>query len=133
LRERTKKRSSVRENLGILAIAIVGLGLAIVSDRFGMPQKWHAAVLGTVVPFGVAIMSLRGRWSRWTFWEALTGCLVVHLLLIWVFFQYALANVLRLGTVYWFPVALVAVFVLLVAVKRVEEKLTGKRERYKLS
>jgi hypothetical protein len=114
-------------------MAIVGLGLAIVSDRGGMPQKWHAAVLGTVVPFGVVLMSLRARWSKWTFWEALTGCLVAHLFVTWVFFQYVLANMSHFGTVYWFPVAFVEVFVLLVAVKRVEEKLTGKREAYKLS
>jgi hypothetical protein len=133
MREHTKKRSSVRENLGILAMAIVGLGLAVVSDHWGMPQKWHAAVLGTVVPFGVAIMSLRARWSRWTFWEALTGCLVVHLALIWAFFQYALANISHLGTVYWFPVAFVEVFVLLAVLKRGEEKLSGKTEKYTLS
>jgi hypothetical protein len=112
---------------------VVGLGLAVVSDRNGMPQKWHAAISGTVVPFGVAVMALRGRWSKWTFWEALTGCLVVHLFVIWVFFQYVLANILLLGTMYWFPVAFVEVFVLIVAVKKVEEQLTGKRETYKLS
>jgi hypothetical protein len=133
MKDHPKRRSSIRENLGILAIAVVGLAIATLMDHTGMPQKWHAAVVGTAVPFGVVIMSLRGRWSKWTFWEALTGCLLIHIFAIWIVFEYLLANVQYLGTLYWSPIAFVEVFVLLVAVKRVEEKLTGKREKYSLS
>jgi threonine/homoserine efflux transporter RhtA len=133
LRGHTTKRSSLREYLGILVMLLIALGLATLSDREGMPQKWHAAILGTVVPFGVAVMSLRRRWARRTFWTALLMCLAVHILLMWIFFERVLSNIQNFGTIYWFPVAFVETFVLLLVVKRVEEKLTGTRETYKLS
>ena len=113
--------------------AVVALALATIADRRGMPQKWHAAIVGTVVPFGVVVLSYRLRWRRWSFWASLAICLIVHTLAIWTIFQYALWDVHTLGTLVWTPVAFVEMFVLLVALKRIEDLLTGKRERVTLS
>lgn len=121
------------ENIGVFIAGLIVLGLLIVATQRGMPQKWHAAVIGTVAPFTLVVMGVRVAWSRWSFWAALAVCLAVHIAAIWLFFQYVLLNVQNFGTLYWFPVALVETFVLLIAVKKVEERLTGKRQYYKLS
>jgi hypothetical protein len=133
LRERIKKRSAIRETLSIIAMVAVALGIGIVFQRRGMPQKWHAAILGTIVPFGSVMMGVRVAWSRWSFWASLVVCLAFHVAAIWIFFHYVLASVQHFGTLYWFPVAFLEIFVLMIAVKRVEEKLTGKRQYYRWS
>jgi hypothetical protein len=51
----------------------------------------------------------------------------------WVFFQYVLYGVARFSILFWYPVMLVEVFVLLIAVKRIHDKLTGTHETIKLS
>jgi hypothetical protein len=128
-----RRRASVRENLALVVAGMIGLALAIIADQRGMPQKWHAAIVGTVVPFAVVILSYRRRWTYWSFWASWSICLALHSLIIWILFQYVLSGVQHLGTVFWFPVALIEVFVLIVAIKRVEDKLTGRREVVRLS
>jgi hypothetical protein len=93
--------------------------------RRGMPQKWEAAIFGTLLPFWVALVSNQLRWSRWSFWASLAICLAIHLLGIWIFFQYILMDVRHLGLALWFPVAFVEVFILLFAVQKVEQKIIG--------
>jgi hypothetical protein len=116
---------------------ILGVGLAILAirimDEHGLQQKWHAAVFGTVVPFGVVITLFRGRWSRWSFWVSLAICFGVHLVAIWLFFQYVLFKIHSFGFLIWLPVAFVEAFLLLVALAKIEEMLTGNRERISLS
>lgn len=131
--ETTLMRRSSRDNLGIFVMLLCLLALVIPADRMGMPQKWHAAILGTVAPFGVAILLYRLRWSKWSFWAALIISLVIHVAAMYVFFQYVLSNVRTFGWLWWTPVAFVETFILIVAIKRVEEKLTGKREIVTLS
>lgn len=130
---RIKKRYFGRENVIIFIGALLAVVLVLIADRKGMSQKWHSAIFGTLVPFLVVLLSLRLRWRRWSFWASVFICLAIHTLAIWIFFQYVLSNVRSLGMLIWSPVALVEVVVLLVVVKRVEEKLTSKSEKYKLS
>jgi ABC-type iron transport system FetAB permease component len=131
--KRKRKRLLSRENIGILIGLVISLVLAVIADRRGMPHKWHAAIFGTTVPFGVVVLSYPLRWSRWSFWVSLGICLIVHTLAMWIIFQHILSNIQNLGILLWLPVAFIEMFVLLVAVKRVEEKLTGKRETVRLS
>ena len=129
LDRRTKKGSSKRENIGLLIGIGVTLIAAVIMDGTGMPQKWHAAIFGTTVPFVFVILSYPPTWlRRWSFWASIGICLTLHLVGIWVFFQYALKNVQRLGWGLWLPVASIEAIVLLVAVKKIEEKLTGNHE-----
>ncbi len=132
LRKRIRRRSSLRENLSLLLLVLVGLSIATITDRWGMPQKWHSAILETLVAFWAVMMSYRLRWSRWSFWAALSICFMVHAAAIWIFLQYILRNLDRIGTIFAFIPAFVEFFVLLIAVKRVEERLTGKHEIVKL-
>jgi len=78
-------------------------------------------------------MSYRRWWLRWPFWVSLAICFAIHTMAIWIFFKYAMANIQSLGIALWFPVAFVETFFLLVAVKKVTEKITGKHESVKLT
>lgn len=111
--------------------AALALILAIIMDRIGMPQKWHAAIMLTLLPFLMAILGYRLWWARLSFWIALTICFGVHTLAIWVFFQYALGNV-RIGTLFVYPFAIVDTIIIIVGVKKVSDKLTGKHEKVRL-
>ena len=94
-----------------------------------MPQKWHAAIFGTIFPFGFLLLSYPSRClKRWSFWASVAICLTVHLVGIWILFQYVFEKIQQFGWALWLPVAIVEALGLLVAVKNIEEKLTGKRE-----
>jgi hypothetical protein len=41
------------ENLYVLGVALLGLVVTIITDKAGMGQKWHAAIVSTSVAFGV--------------------------------------------------------------------------------
>jgi hypothetical protein len=129
LEEQTRHRSSIRENLGILIGVTVTIVAAIIMDGRGMPQRWHAAIFGTTVPFVFVVLSYPSAWlRRWSFWTSVAICLALHLVGIWILFQYGLTQIPRLGWGLWLPIAAVEAVVLLVAVKKIEEKLTGKHE-----
>jgi len=95
----------------------IGTGLvlaaAIILDRQGFPQRWHAAIMWTAVAFGPAIVVRRKRWGSWSFWFVCTGYLSLHLGLMWLLFAYLLARVSVLGTLYVVPFASIEAFVLL--------------------
>jgi len=111
--------------LGVCVFAVT-LIAASLTDRAGMPQRWHAAILGTLVPF-VAIISIkRTSWSRPTFWTTLGACFVVNLLLIWTFFEFALRNFTTFGWIWWVPVAFIETVVLLHFQPKLERKLRAK-------
>jgi hypothetical protein len=112
---------------------VIALIIGEVMDRNGMPQKWHAAIVGSLLPFAVAIISYRRWWLRWSFWASLTICAVIHVIAVWFLFQYVFANIKNMGIVVWAPIAFVETFVLLVAVKKVAEQMTGRHESVRLS
>jgi hypothetical protein len=126
LEKRRSKRSSFAENVLILCGAVIAIAAVTVADRHGAPQRWHAAVTGTVVPFLVIVWIYRMRWPRWTFWASLTTCLAVHVIAIYIFFAYVLRNVKSLALLLWFPVMFIEVFVLLVVVQRLDDKFGGR-------
>jgi hypothetical protein len=120
-----KKRFLNRENfiLGLCGAAM--LALVLIADHNGLPQKWHTAIFGTVAPFCIVLMCYPLRWRRWSFWVAFAICLVVHLVAIWVLFQYLILGVAP-GWLLWTPIAFVESFLLLVTIKLIENKLLGK-------
>ena len=125
-----RKRLFSRENIAYFAMGVVTLALAIIADNRGMPHKWHTAIFGTVVPFTCIVISLPSRWRQWSFWVALTICLAVHIIAMWFFFQYVLVSAQGIGLLLWFPIAVIELVVLLVAVKRIAERLDGKKETW---
>jgi hypothetical protein len=112
----------------LLVGGILALLLATLSDRAGMPQKWHAAIVGTEAPFFVILVMYRSRWQYWRFWAALMICLAVHGIALYIFFRHVLSNVQVLGIMEWFPVSFIEGFVLYVAVQKVEQRLAARAE-----
>jgi hypothetical protein len=133
LKKHSAPRASTRENVLIALSVVLALALVAIFDWRGMPQKWHAAIVGTIIPFMAVIARYRLRWRRWSFWISLGICFSVHSIAIWIVFKYVLWNVRGLGILIWAPVALVEMFVLLVVVRILEQSLTGKHEAVNLS
>lgn len=109
-----KKHTEVSENA--ISWMVMGLVLvaAIIFGRLGMPQRWHAAIMWTVVAFGPATMMRRKRWRSFSFWGKWAIYLSLHLLLMWVLFEFLLAKMAVIGTLYAVPFAAIEGFVLLV-------------------
>jgi hypothetical protein len=127
-RRKIKRRASFWESVILLLIGIFAYLVASnFSDR-GIAQKWATAVMATLITFGFVIYAYREIVLRWSFWVSIAICLAVHIVALWGFFLYVLQSVGRFSILFWYPIMLVEVFVLLVAVKRLEEKLTGKHE-----
>jgi|SRR5579859_767221 len=125
-----KKHSSPTDNWAIFFAVLITLGAVIFLDYQGMPQKWHAAILGTVGPFGVVVTTYRLRWRCWWFWTSFAICLVFHCLAMWIVFQYLLANVQSFGMIFWFPMAFIEMFILLFAVAKLNQKFSGEQRPY---
>ncbi|MGB6822662.1 MAG: hypothetical protein WBE21_11325 [Candidatus Acidiferrales bacterium] len=123
-----KNRSSRKQNLIIWTTGLIALALVILADHNGLPQKWHTAIFGTVAPFGFVVAIYPRRWGTWSFWAAFAICFAVHLLAMWILFQYVILGVAP-GWALWTPIAFVECFVLLVAVRRIENRLLGKHPR----
>jgi len=101
------------ENLIIGAMAALALGIVVVTDRLGLPQKWHAAIVGTFVTFGGVGLCLPRYWRRPFFWLLMAGCFALHSLAIVFFFAVVFAKIKSIGALAWFPVAFAEGIVLL--------------------
>ena len=102
-------------------------GLAWAADETGIAQKWVTAIMVTLIPFGL-VTFLRRRYLGRSYWLALAVCLVLHCLIIGAIFQYLFASFQRVSPILWLPVMLLEIFVLIIAVKRIEERITGRHE-----
>jgi len=121
-----------KENLSVALGVTITLVLAVEAYRLGLPKKWETAIYGTTVPFAFVTASYPLRWRRWSFWAAFTICLAVHVAVIWGFFEYVVGGIVP-GWLLWTPIAFVEAFALLVVVRRVENKITGKHEAIRIS
>jgi len=117
----------------LLLVGVFAFMTAGEMDNRGIQQKWATAIMGTLVTFGIVVYLCRRMWTRWAFWAANSICLAAHAIVTWVFFQYVLYGVERFSILFWYPVLLLEVFVLLIAVKRIHDRLTGTHETIKLS
>jgi hypothetical protein len=133
-RDVIKRRVSLRGWGITLFGAVMAFGLAWAADEKGIPKKWVTAVLATIFPFAFALYVRRHDGPRRSsFWGSIAICLGVHAAVVAMFFHYVLADVQTFSIWFWFPVMVGEMFGLIVAVKRIEEKITGRRETVKLS
>jgi hypothetical protein len=130
--KKIKKHISFWETVLLVLIGVFTYWLAGDLGDKGIAQKWATATMATLITFGFVINAYRERLFRWSFWVSLTTCLVVHVLVVWFFFQYVLFEARRFSILFWYPFMLVEVLALLIVVKRIEEKLTGEHETIKL-
>ena len=131
--ETRKRRTSFGEYILLLLIGVFAFMTAGELHNRGIPHKWATAIMGTLVTFGIVVYLCRRMWTRWAFWVAIGICLAAYAIVTLVFFQYVLYGVDRFSIVFWYPVMLVEVFVFLIAVKRIHDKLTGTHKSIKLT
>ena len=113
----------VSENLYVVLLAVLALGVVFITDYFGMPQKWHAAIVGTFLPFGGVAWVFASRWRQRRFWIAMCVCLVFHIVAIWLIFQHAFSGVQNVGILIWAPIAFAEGVLLLGIVRLIERKI----------
>ena len=116
----------------MLLLVVFAFLLASDLHNRGIHQKWGTAIIGTIITFGFVVYTCRQMLSRWAFWVALGICFGAHLVIVWVFLQFLLSSFERFSILLWYPIMLVEVFVLLIAVKRIHDKLIGKSETFEL-
>ncbi len=127
-----KRRRAFWENaLGVLTGVTVFVLAGAAHDR-GIAYKWATALFGTLFSFGLVVF-LRRKTLSWPFWVAIAICLVVHSVLVLAVFQYVLADFRKVSPLLWLPVMLIEVVPLLIAIRRIEVKLTGRHDTIKLS
>ena len=122
-----KEQGSSGENIGLIVMIAVGFIAVLIANHFGLSQKWHAAVVGTAVPFGVVTIMYRKKWFCTEFWVSLVALFLVHAVLIWTIFAVLLQNVRTVGILLWIPVTFFETFVLLGLVSRLEQTLRNIR------
>jgi hypothetical protein len=130
--ESRTRRTSLGEYVVLLLMGVFAFMTAGEFHNRGIQHKWATAIMGTLATFGIVVYLCRRMWTRWEFWAAISICLGAHTIVTWVFFQYVLYGVDRFSILFWCPVMLLEVFVLLIAVKRIHDKLTGTHETIKL-
>jgi hypothetical protein len=117
----------------LLAFGVLGFVLAGAADQMGIGRKWITALLGTMMTFGFVIYAYRGRLLQGSVWASLGICMAAHVLVIWIIFKYVLTNFSSFSPLLWFPIAFLEIWILLIATKRIQTKLTGHRETIRLN
>jgi hypothetical protein len=133
MQKRNKTRTSTVDNWIIALVSVLAFCIAIAGHRYGLGQKWNAAVVGTAAPFGAVIMGYRRWWRRASFWLSFFLCFLVHCVVFIVILKYWLAGVTHMGILTLAPIAFGEAFVLLVAVFKVDHLLTGKNDSIRIS
>lgn len=106
--------------------AVVTFVLLVVAHDFRVPGKWVTATVATIAPFALIVYAFRSRFSRGSLWLALSICLTVHCLIFFIVFQYLLSRVQSFSPLLLLPVMIIEFFLLLIVVKRLEERISGR-------
>lgn len=121
-----RKSSLIKNAWGLLAL-VFAFFLAGSLHEQGIAQKWGTALAATLLTFGTVVYGCRERLRYLSFWTSVSFLLTIHLVAMWGIFRYLLASFERSSILLWLPFMLIEVFVLLIAVKRVEELIRGER------
>jgi hypothetical protein len=113
-------------------IVFVSAALTFALLIVGISRVWVTAIIGSLGPFCLVVYSFRRHLLRWPFWAAFCICLAVHSILVWVVVRYFVSGGTFVSIWLWLPVMCVETFLLLVVVKRIEERFAGRRETMKL-
>jgi len=109
-----------------ICLVVATFAAVTMTDRAGMPQRWHAAIVGILLPFASIISIKRTSWPRPTFWTSLGGCFVLNFLLIASFFEFVLRGVRVFGWIWWVPVAFVQTLGMLYLQPKLERTLRAR-------
>lgn len=116
-------RIRTSENIYVVVIALLGLGVVVITDKMGMPQKWHAVIVGTLISFGGVAWVFRPRWPQRKFWLALVLCFGLHALAMWVIFTQVFGDTKTFGILLWTPAAFIEGVILLGILPALERRL----------
>lgn len=111
----TVRKRNLISNDGVIWVAVAVTLLAVVIvNHYGMPQKWHAAIMWTGVAFVPPTITRRKRWKSWSFWALWAVCITLHLLLMWLIFELLLGKFVVIGMLYVVPFGAIEAFFLLI-------------------
>jgi hypothetical protein len=106
---------------------------ALIGARsLGIPEKWATALMGSLLTFGGVLYAFRTHLKRWSFWLSFLIAVAAHVAATFVLMSYIFRGVQRISIFLWYPGAFAEAILLLIVVKRIEEKFTGKHEIIKL-
>lgn len=92
------------------------LVIAHLTNRAGLSQKWHPALVGTVIPFQIVLSMYRRRWASATFWFSVAIVFAVHCAFLWFALFILLVNQAYVGIFMWLPITVLEYFVILAAI-----------------
>ena len=126
------KKARRHRSLANWTIVWVSAALTFTFLVVGISRTWVTAIMGTVGPFCLVVYAFRRHLMRWSFWAAFCICLAVHSVLVWFVVRYFMSGWNSVSIWLWLPVMCVEAFVLLIVVKRIEERFIGRRETMRL-
>jgi hypothetical protein len=123
-RFQVKKKATLRWTAFLVLFSLFTYFLVSGFADRGIAQKWATATLATLMIFAAVIYFARPRVGRWTFWTALSICFLGHAFLVWFVFDRILKRTTRFSILFWYPVILVEVVMLLIFENRIEKLLS---------
>jgi len=115
-------KHSLSDNVLSWIAVVFALVAAIILDENGTTNKWHAAIIWTVVTFYTVLILGRRKWKSWRFWVLYAFFVVAHTFTMWVLFAMLLPRLL-LGILYVFPPAFVESILIVGLISKVETKI----------
>src|SRR6516164_365052 len=112
--KKIRRRSSLIENTLVVLVGEMCFFLAGAGHERGIAVKWVTALFARVIPFSFVIYFRRKTLYRWALWVALSTCLLVHGLVVWIVFKYVLAMFEHFSPLLWLPFMLIGILALLV-------------------
>ena len=109
MRRRSESKVNWREQIILFSVTVVA---AVAAIAVGASDKWLTAIFCTVVVFGATLSSYRRRWHSERFWIVILGAFLIHLLLIWLIFAFALRQRNDVGELACLPAMLFECFLL---------------------
>ena len=125
-KDETKNGGSLNEAWVLVLIGVITFFLIGEFHDQGVSQKWITTIVGTIVPFGLVMYGNRRSLGRPTLWVALAICLVVHCALMAIIVGYVFRNLVTVSILLWSPIMVLEFFALLFALRKLEQKLSGK-------
>ena len=116
----------------LVLIGLFSFFLAGDLHRHGVASRWGTAISGTLLTFGVVAYAFRTHFLRLSFWISFLLCLAIHSVMLGLIFRYVLSGIDRFSPLFWLPFVLIETLILLIAIKRIEERITGKHEIIRL-
>ena len=109
---------------------LITIVLCLISFYLRLPDRWLAAIYMTVPTFGAMVSIFRDRWTSSGFWVIVSGCLMLHAVLLWWLFGFVLNRFSEVPLAACVPLILLEASAIYYGIRRLEP-LTSRRAREK--